>query len=283
MLKNIIDTHVHIWDLKRADYEWLNGDISILNRSYYLEELTPQIKQANVSTGILVQAANNMDDTNLMLDVAKKSEWIKGVVGWLPLTNPDESAALLAEKYSTDPYLKGVRHLIHNESDHTWLLQDTVIESLNYLAAYKIPFDLSCINPFHIETALKVAEKIPSLQMVFDHLGQPPIATKQFGLWGDLMKQAANHPNFFAKISGLGTASGNSGGWTQEDLKPYIAFALEEFGTDRCLCGGDWPVCLLSGSYTEIWQTYQGLLANLLSMSDQEKVLSTNAINFYHL
>jgi L-fuconolactonase len=30
-----------------------------------------------------------------------------------------------------------------------------------------------------------------------------------------------------------------------DDIKPYIAFALEQFGSDRCFCGGDWPVSLL--------------------------------------
>jgi L-fuconolactonase len=50
--------------------------------------------------------------------------------------------------------------------------------------------------------------------MVFDHLNQPPISTNErFGKWGQLMSVAANHKNFYAKISGLGTASGNFSGW----------------------------------------------------------------------
>jgi L-fuconolactonase len=48
------------------------------------------------------------------------------------------------------------------------------------------------------------------LQIVLDHLNQPPVSTKQqFGEWGDLVKEAASHQNIFAKISGLGNAANN--------------------------------------------------------------------------
>jgi L-fuconolactonase len=35
----IVDTHVHIWDFDRAEYSWLKGSTSILNRTYRVEEL----------------------------------------------------------------------------------------------------------------------------------------------------------------------------------------------------------------------------------------------------
>jgi L-fuconolactonase len=79
----------------------------------------------------------------------------------------------------------------------------------------------------------------------------------------------------------LGTASGNFEGRTTEDIKPYVAFALEHFGTDRCFCGGDWPVSLLAGSYTAAWKNYGSVLADLLDKESLDKVLYTNAARFY--
>ncbi len=35
----IIDTHVHVWDLAKADYPWLAGDTSLLNRTWSIESL----------------------------------------------------------------------------------------------------------------------------------------------------------------------------------------------------------------------------------------------------
>lgn len=280
----ILDTHIHVWNFDKAEYKWLQGDTTILNRSYHIEELEKERQEAGISAGVLVQAANNYDDTDWMLQVAEAHDWLKGVVGWLPLLDPRETERSLINKYLPNKLFKGVRHLIHNEADPQWLLQDKVIESLRILEHYNIPFDVVGIIPAHIETALEVAVKLPHLKMVFDHLNQPPVLHKEkFGLWGELMKTAAGHPNFYAKISGLGTASGQQDKWANEDLKPYIEFVLETFGDNRCFCGGDWPVSLLAGTYVKTWQAYKTILTELLDEATQQKVFYQNAKAFYQL
>ncbi len=280
----IVDTHVHVWDLNRAEYPWLQGDNSILNRTWRIEQLETDRKEAGITTGVLVQASGNMEDTDLMLETAHKTGWISGTVCWLPLINTAATQRILIEKYLKEEYFKGVRHQIHDENDPKWLLQPSVIESLKILAAYDLPYDVVAVLTDHIETALKVAEQVSGLRMVFDHLSQPPIATKEkFGKWGELMKEASQNKNFYAKISGLGTASGNFQNRKAEDIKPCVEFALKHFGTDRCFCGGDWPVSLLANSYTRTWQTYKEILQELLSGKEQEKVFYTNAKNFYNL
>lgn len=280
----MIDTHIHIWNFDKAEYAWLNGNTSILNRTYTLEELEQERLAAGVKQGILVQAANNFEDTDWMLENAASTDWIKGVVGWLPLQDPDGTNRALQEKYLHNSYFKGVRHLIHDEPDAKWLLQPEVIESLRMLAEKDIPYDVVGVFPQHIETVLEVAGKIPSLRMVFDHLNQPPIKSKeQFGIWGELMQEASKHKNFHVKISGLGTASGNPEGWDEADLKPYIAFVLEQFGVDRCFCGGDWPVSLLAGSYTQVISAYRNIVTSLVNKEDQEKIFVHNATTFYNL
>ena len=287
MQQNIVDTHVHIWNFEKAEYAWLKGDTTILNRSYSIEELEEERRKAGVTDGVLVQAANNFEDTDWMLEVAERNEWIKGVVGWLPLMNPQETAKALGEKYYNQKYFKGIRHLIHDEPDVKWLLQDEVIESLQILSDYHLPYDVVGILPAHIETALAVAEKIPSLKMVFDHLNQPPIpiaiGTKEkFGRWGELMKEASGHKNFYAKISGLGTTSKNSQ-WSKNDIQPYVEFIFEHFGADRCFCGGDWPVSLLAGSSSQTLNIYRDVIASLLSEEQQRKIYYENAVAFYQL
>jgi L-fuconolactonase len=280
----IIDTHIHVWNFDKAEYDWLKNDTSILKRTYHIEEIEAERKAMNIVGGILVQATNNVQDTDWMLEVADKTAWIKGVVGWLPLMNPDETAALLETTYLKNNYYKGIRHLIHDEPNADWLLQDNVIESLKILAKNNLPFDVVGVLPAHIETVLKVANKIPELSMVFDHLNQPPIATNEhFGAWGVLMKEAAGHKNFHAKISGLGTTTKKEDQWQANDFLPYIEFALEQFGVERCFCGGDWPVALLAGSYTKTWSAYTQILTAILKEDQQEKVLYQNANSFYKL
>lgn len=284
MTKQVVDTHIHIWDLEKAEYTWLKNDTSILNETYSIEQLTPYIHKANVSEGILVQAANNFEDTDMMLDTAATTSWIKGVVGWLPLINPAATEKMLTEKYLKNNYFKGCRHLIHNEANPQWLLQDNVIESLKILAKHHLTYDIVGINTEHLQTAIKVAEKLPHLKMVLDHLNQPPIASKErFGLWGEMMKEASQHRNLYAKISGLGTTAGDGKIWTKDDLKPYVMYALEMFETNRCFCGGDWPVSLLAGPYEKAWLAYTQIFSEELTADEQEQLLYKNAASFYHL
>jgi L-fuconolactonase len=282
--KMIVDTHVHCWDLAKATYSWLDGDESILNRTWEIGELEPERKKAGVTTGVLVQAAGNLEDTDLMLETARNTEWIAGVVAWLPLEDTAASKKILKEKYLGEKYFKGIRHQVHDEADPKWLLQPAVIDSLKVLAEYDIPYDVVGVLPAHLHTVLELVKKVPALRMVLDHLNQPPVATQErFGEWGELMKQAATHKNIYAKISGLGTASGNFKDRKAADIKPYIEFALEHFGTDRCFCGGDWPVSMLANNYSETWKMYDQAISELLNENDQEKIFSANAIKFYKL
>ena len=278
----LADTHIHIWDFKKAAYSWLDGNTSLLNRTYAIDEIEEERKIAGITDGILVQAANNFEDTDWMLEVAGQTGWIRGVVGWLPLINPAATMEALQGKYLSNPYFKGVRHLIHDEADPAWLLQPWVLESLNILAEKNIPYDVVGVLPEHIETALKVAEKVPGLRMVFDHMNQPPIASRErFGRWGDLMKEASENKNFFIKISGLGNTAQKGESWYSTDIFPYLEFLLAQFGPDQCFCGGDWPVSLLSGTYTHSWTQYKNALSQLLNEQDLHKVFYANAARFY--
>ena len=175
-----------------------------------------------------------------------------------------------------------MRHLIHNEADPKWLLQDEVIEGLKLLAAAGLTFDVVATLPEHMECIPIISAKVPNLKMVIDHLGQPPIATRELGRWGDDLKAAAENPNVYGKISGLGTASGNWDGWTAEAIKPYVDYAIETFGPERCMVGGDWPVSVLAGGYGKAWAAYRSILAGYPA-DVQAKVLSGTAIRFYGL
>jgi L-fuconolactonase len=280
----IIDTHVHIWNLEKVDYPWLKDDESILNRTWRIEEIENERKKVGVIAGVLVQAAGNLEDTELMLETAGKTDWIAGVVAWLPLTDPNATQRILEERFLKEKYFKGVRHQVHDEKDTKWLLQPKVIESLRILADHQIPYDIVGIKPDHIEAVLEVVERIPGLKMVFDHLNWPPIPTKgKFGRWGELMKIAAQCKDLYAKISGLGTASGDFRNRTADDIKPYVDFTLQHFGTDRCFCGGDWPVSMLANNYIQTWQVTKDILNNLLNETKKDKVFFSNANKFYNL
>jgi len=284
MVDRIIDTHIHVWNFEHASYDWLKNDTSILHRNYDIADLEHDRVAAGITEGVLVQAANNLEDTDWMLQVAEKTAWIAGVVGWVPLTDPVATEKALKEKYLGNKYFKGVRHLIHDEPNAKWLLQDDVIKSLQILADYDLPYDVVGITTEHIETALTVANRVPELKMIFDHLNRPPDASKkEFDEWSGLMKEAAKHKNFYTKISGLGKLPTDLEKWNSGYVKPHIFFALEVFGEDRCMCGGNWPVSLLKENYVKIWSTYKEIISSLLDDEGKEKLFYGNALQFYNL
>ncbi len=284
MVTRIIDTHIHVWNFEHASYDWLKHDTSILHRNYDIADLEHDRIEAGITEGVLVQAANNFEDTDRMLEVVDKTGWISGVVGWLPLTDPIATEKVLNGKYLANKYFKGVRHLIHDEPDPKWLLQENVIKSLQILADYHLSYDFVGIRTEHIRTALTVANRVPELKMIFDHLNRPPDASKkEFDEWSALMKEAAKHKNFYAKISGLGKPPTDLEKWNSGYVKPHISFALEVFGEDRCMCGGNWPVSLLKENYVKIWSTYKEIINSLLNDEGKEKLFYRNALQFYNL
>jgi L-fuconolactonase len=277
----IIDTHQHFWNLDLLEYSWLVPEYGPLYRTYEPRELGPQLKSAGVDYTVLVQAANSYEDTNYMLRHADHFPWIIGVVGWVPLDNPREAAAMLDRKYTKHPKFRGVRHLIHEEQDKHWLSRKLVIESLGLLAERNLTFDVVSVLPEHLKHVPKLAEKLPDLKIVIDHLSKPPIKAKGWNPWAKQMLECATYPNLYAKISGLNTAA-DWNTWSADDLKPYIDFVVEQFGADRLMFGSDWPVVVLAGDYQKVKVETEKAIANL-SKSQCEAIWSKTAIKFYTL
>ena len=67
---------------------------------------------------------------------------------------------------------------------------------------------------------------------MLDHIGKPAIKAGRCDPWRQHMKELAALPNVFCKISGVATEADHRN-WTREQLKPYIAHAIECFGFDR--------------------------------------------------
>ncbi len=277
---SIIDSHQHFWNLDLVEYSWLVPAYGPLYRSYGPQELAPQLEAAGVSKTVTVQAANSYDDTNYMLRQADAFDWIAGVVGWVPLTNPREAGPML-ERYAKHPKFVGMRHLIHEEQDPRWLQQPLVLESLALLAERGLTFDAVPVTAEQLENVPIVAAAVPDLKIVIDHLAKPPIKDKGWQPWADLIARCAQHPNVYAKLSGLNTAA-DWDRWSAADLQPYIDFAIEKFGADRLMFGSDWPVAVLAGNYQKVRaETATALAAR--PAAEQEAIWSKTAIAFYGL
>jgi len=246
-----IDAHQHFWNLDLVEYPWLGPQYGPIYRSYEPPELEPQLREAGIDRTVLVQAANSYADTDYMLEQADRYEWIGAVIGWVPLLEPDEAARAL-DRYMQHPKFRGMRHLIHEEPDPDWVLQERVIESLKLLADRGLIFEVVAVFPNHLKHVPTLAERVPNLTMVIDHLAKPPIKDGRLDPWAAQLATAARYSNVYAKVSGLNTAA-DWETWSALDLKPAIDVAVQQFGPDRLMFGSDWPVCVLAGDYAKVW------------------------------
>jgi len=275
-----VDAHQHFWNLETGRYPWLTPAAGPIYRTYAPGELAPHLHAAGIHKTVLVQAADSYEDTEAMLRQADEHDWIGGVVGWVPLLRPAEAARVL-DRYLQHPAFKGVRHLIHDEQDPDWVVQAPVIEGLKLLAQRGLTFDVVAVFPNHLKHVPALAEAVPDLTMIIDHLAKPPIRDRQMQPWSEQMAAAARYPNVYAKVSGLNTAA-DPHNWSAADLKPYIDEAIAHFGADRLLFGSDWPVCELAGDYAQVWTETNRALAGRTD-AEREAILGGTAARVYHI
>jgi L-fuconolactonase len=95
------------------------------------------------------------------------------------------------------------------------------------------------------------------------------------------MRELAKAPNLCCKVSGMVTEA-KPGQWQPEDFRPYLDVVFAAFGEDRLLFGSDWPVCLLAGTYAQVFDLLAGYLKQFPE-SARSKILGNNAAKFYGL
>lgn len=274
----IIDTHLHVWDLDRSPYAWIDRDVPPFNRTYTFDEVAPQLAENGVDAVILVQADDDDRDTDHMLEVAAARPEVVGVVAYVPLHQPAEAAARL-EELLKNPYVVGIRNLTHDRPDPDWVLRPDVDETLGLVEQAGLPWDHVSVLPRHLEHVATISERHPDLRIVIDHLAKPPIGEAWHEPWWSLIEIAAQNPLVHAKISGLYPGA-DPASWTVEGLRPFVDRALEVFGPSRLMYGGDWPVSVPAGGYDPV---LCGLRDALDRRSDDESasIWSATARNVY--
>jgi len=277
----IIDAHQHVWDPARADYGWLAQEPAAINRAFTLDDVLPELRAAGIDRVVHVQSADNIEDTEVMRASAAQHAEVAAIVAYAPLERPDE-VARLAESWRDDSLMVGVRNLIHNMPDPDWLLRPDVDDGLGVLEREGLSFDIVAVLPRHLELIPVIVDRHPDLRIVIDHLGKPPIGAESREPWWELIAAAAEGPNVFGKVSGLYSSVGDPGTWTTDSIAPFFDHALETFGPERLMYGGDWPISVVAGGYSRVWSGLRPLM-DRLDPSTRERMLSATAAEFYRI
>jgi L-fuconolactonase len=277
----IVDAHHHFWDPATADYPWLTDELLVIRRAFGPDDLAPLLRSTGVDATVLVQTRSSYEETVDFLEVAERTPWIRGVVGWVDLTDPaiDEVLARLQEGAGGE-HLVAIRHQAHDEPDPDWLVRDDVVRGIEAVGRAGLVYDL-LVRSRELPTALALARRLPDVRFVIDHIAKPPIASGHLEPWASGMAAFRELEHVACKLSGMVTEADWST-WTPADLQPYVDHVLDVFGPERLLFGSDWPVSLLAATYEQVVDAARQALAGL---TDEERaaVFGATAARIYGL
>lgn len=278
----IIDTHLHIWDTRARPYPWL-ADHPAINRPFLLPDFDAATGPVTVERMVFVQCeaapSHGFDEARWVASEAARDPRIAAMVAWAPL----ERGAAVAEdleRLAAFPILRGIRRLIQSEPDLDFCLRPDFVEGVRTLSRFGLSFDI-CIDRRHLANAIAFAKRCPDVPMVLDHIGKPNIAGGAFQPWAEQIRELARLPHVWCKLSGVATEADHKT-WTRDQLKPYIQTAVEAFGFDRVMFGGDWPVATLAIGYPEWVETLNWALAGA-SEAELRRLYRDTARTVYRL
>ena len=271
----IIDSHQHLWQIGRNDQSWPTADLDAIYRDFLPEDLSEAAQ--GIDGTVLVQSQPSETDTLWLLQVARITPMIKGVVGWTDMAAP--KAVERIRYLSHQPKFKGLRPMLQGLSEDDWILRPDLDPAFTVLVELGLTFD-ALVFTRHLAAIDTLAKRWPDLAIVIDHAAKPPFANSDLNAWRDAISIAAQNPSVFCKLSGLVTEM-----QIGQDTAVVAAAAdhlLAIFGPERLMWGSDWPVVLLRGSYSD-WFGWTRRWLRDKDITVREQIMGQTAEQFYKL
>ena len=276
-LTGAIDAHQHFWQYHPVQHSWINDDMAVIRKNFSPADLQPVLQQNGVAGCVAVQADQTEAETDFLLQLAQKNDFIKGVVGWVDLRAANLRQKL--EHYAQFRPVKGFRHILQGE-EPAFMLQPDFIKGIGLLAKFNFTYDI-LIYPQHLQAAAALVQQFPDQPFVIDHIAKPFIKDGVIDGWKKDITAIAQYPNVHCKLSGMVTEA-DMRNWKPSDFTPYLDVVTEAFGINRIMYGSDWPVCLVAASYKDMMDIVKNYFSSFTA-GEQQAVFRTNATAFYHL
>ena len=276
-----------IWGRSReslyaAPRSWLEA-VPALNRAFLLEDFLSASGSLAIEALVFVQCEAAFEafevEAAWVAEQALVEPRIEALVAWAPLEKGRAVEADLG-RLSRHAMLRGIRRIIQFEPDLDFCVRPDFIDGVRTLADFGLSFDI-CIDHRHLDNAIRLAEAAPGVAMILDHIGKPAIRSGGFEPWASGLGRLAALPHVSCKISGVATEADHAA-WREDDLRRYIDHAIECFGFDRVMFGGDWPVATQAIGY-QAWVSLLDRALAGVAAEDRDKFWRGNAARIYRL
>jgi L-fuconolactonase len=278
----LIDAHIHIWDIARLDYSWLQ-QVPKIHRTYTLEDYEAARGAVEVEAMVFVQCECRPDQHLAELawvqSCADADPRLKAIIPWAPLEDGDAVAGELAAM-ARDPRVKGVRRIIQLEDDIGFCIQPGFLRGVQLLGEHGLHCELTH-NTAQFPNVQRLVDACPGTRFILDHIGNPDIKAGALEPWRSHLKTFAASGPHPCKFSNL-VCNADLDHWTVDDLRPFADTVIEAFGPDRLIWGSDWPHALRASDYAR-WLDTALELTSPLGATAQRRIFHDNARAFYRL
>jgi L-fuconolactonase len=266
-MQNAIDSHFHIW--RQKDQPWLVGPMvprifgpyEAIRRDYLMEEFLADQEGSGVLKAVYVQtnwAKECFEDEVAWLQkTADETGWPHAIVGFADMTTDDVRPHL--DRIKRYPLLRGVRMQLHWHETPQYrfapspdqVIDPKVRENIGRLKDYGLSFDLQ-LFPDQMRDGAKLVDEFPEIDFILTHAGMlVDLSPKATEAWQAGLRQLAGRPNFYAKLSGLGT-------FAHKNDPAFIAYvvdnAIEILGSDHLMFGSNFPI-------EKLWTSHAALIS----------------------
>ncbi len=277
-----IDVHTHFYDPTRKEgVPWPGEDDKVLYRPVLPDEFKKLAAPHGVTGTVAVEASPWVEDNQWLLDRAKDSPVIVGVVGRLLPADADFAKHLT--RFAKNPRFRGIR--VNEAEVRNALKDEKQLDRLKALSDNGLSLDVNGGADAFV-LAVKVAEKLPKLRVVVNHMGNPLIDGKEPPeAWRKAVAVGGDAgANVFCKLSALADGTRKRGAAPAElaFYTPVLDVVWKAFGADRLLYGSNWPVSDLYAKYATVY----ALAAKYVEgkgAGAAKKVFGANAVTAYRL
>lgn len=279
----IIDTHQHLWDLKKFRLPWVKKGDS-LDRNYLLDDYDKEVAGLNVVKTVYmevdVDAAQQDAEADWIIGLCQRPDTT--LVGAIISGRPaSDGFAAYVKRFRDSVVIKGLRQVLHGESTPAgYCLDKKFVAGIRLLGDMGLSFDL-CMRPGELLDAAKLIDQCPDTPFILDHCGNPNVQAKDRSQWEKDVAEVAKRKNVACKVSGI-VASAKPKEWKPDDLAPIVNHVCKVFGPERVLFGGDWPVCTRAASLRQWIEALQQIVKDR-PRKEQEQLFADNAERIYRL
>ena len=282
----IIDPHLHLFNLQKGNYTWLKPqnppfwpDKHLINKSFIEADLW--LQQPNHLSGF-VHIEAGFDNQQPWREI----DWLEQhctlpfkSVAFADITTTNFGAHV--DQLKQYKSLAGIRHILDEQAEQ--ILRTTLVhQHFALLSDYELSFDaqLSLTDSQAIQELVTLANHHKTLRIIINHGGWPPAANNlnKQNIWKKNLQKLSKCENIALKLSGWEMLDRT---WQPQQIAMLIHHSIATLGDNRVMLASNFPLCLFSMSYSDLWNTYAEIPG--LSAQSFEKITYSNAANWYRI